>query len=624
MRLNTETQFRRDTNFAAKSVRMTVDENNIQHIMSVLTDLYSDPMLAVIREYSTNAHDSHIAAGNDDPIEVFLPGPFERTFKVVDKGVGMSVDDLVNVYSKYGLSTKRDNDNESGMLGLGCKAGLTYTDQFTVTAVKDGVKTVAIVARGEDGAGVIDIVDTSGTDEDNGVTITVPVKESSTFNMRAKEFFRFWEQGTVMVDGIEPEPLDGLQVTDDILVTPSGLSQDYVVMGNIGYGVGSRLSHNLPFEFNVVARVHMGDVNFTPNREALHYTPRTEKSIERIRQNMRAGIQASAQAEVDKAETHYDAIKAARQWKRLSGMRNFTYKGEEIPFRFDGEGWCYNTNAYRYSTNTFRTVDEGTLSNAIQVYNYTNETVSSQVRKKARVWRDENNIDAKYIVFTENRIGGKWMKDMPAVDYADVKAIKLNQRKGNRRAAGEPISYYQNGVRAQADVNQIPGNHKVLFSSAQELSGVELSTFMPDATLVMLNKNRWDKFMRENAGTKVIDEALKEALEKIENSLTARELVEVTGEAYQLGRMTNLDPARIRDPELAQLIRDMSKDIDRERLLRYRRVRNTLNGLGITTDRPSGKVNDILDTYPFLRYNDGVDEEHIYEYVNHFYEKETA
>ena len=42
---------------------MTFDENAIAHLMSVLTDLYSDPTLAVVREYSTNARDAQIAAG---------------------------------------------------------------------------------------------------------------------------------------------------------------------------------------------------------------------------------------------------------------------------------------------------------------------------------------------------------------------------------------------------------------------------------------------------------------------------------------------------------------------------------------------------------------------------------
>ena len=40
---------------------MSIDQSALSHIMNVLTDLYADPELAVIREYSSNALDSHIA-----------------------------------------------------------------------------------------------------------------------------------------------------------------------------------------------------------------------------------------------------------------------------------------------------------------------------------------------------------------------------------------------------------------------------------------------------------------------------------------------------------------------------------------------------------------------------------
>ena len=626
MRLNNEVQFRRDTNFAAQTVRMTVDENNIQHIMSVLTDLYSDPMMAVIREYSTNALDSHIAAGNTDPIEVFLPGPFERTFRVVDKGVGLSVDDLVNIYSKYGYSTKRDNDNESGMLGLGCKAGLTYTDQFTLTAVKNGVKTVAIVARGEDGAGVIDIIDTTSTTEDNGVTISVPVRDSSVFNQRAKEFFRFWTPGTVKVDGQEPARIEGLHVSNALTVVPDGLSEDYVVMGNIGYGVGNRLSHRLPYGYNVVADVTMGDVNFTPNREALHYTPRTEKTIERIVSEVSEGVQTAAQREIDKAEDHHAAMMASQHWNRLTRNSRFTYKGEVIPSSFDKvEGFKYNLSAHRYATSSFRNyIDINTVNKALQVTGFENESVSATVRKKVRHYIQENDLNVSHVLFTKERIGDKWTEGLPSVNYSIIKAIRFKKAKGNGATAGEPIPFYVNGTRDKADIDQIPGTDKVVFSSAQELSGSQMSTLLPGTTLVELNRNRWDKFVRENTGTKTIDEALKEALTKIEASLTPREHMEISGTVRRVGSLKNLTASEIKDPELRALVESFNEGVDKERMVRYNQVKRSLSWLEIYTERPEGDVDAILKKYPLLEYAENVTAEHLTDYVNTFYEKENA
>lgn len=63
----------REGNLGGETVAMSVDAASMAHVMSILTDLYSDPVLAVIREYSTNAFDSHVEAGVQRPIEVSLP-----------------------------------------------------------------------------------------------------------------------------------------------------------------------------------------------------------------------------------------------------------------------------------------------------------------------------------------------------------------------------------------------------------------------------------------------------------------------------------------------------------------------------------------------------------------------
>ena len=77
----------REGNLGGVQHKMTFDANSISHIMSVLTDLYSDPELAVIREYSTNAADSHIAAGAARPIEITTPNAMSPFFKVRDFGL---------------------------------------------------------------------------------------------------------------------------------------------------------------------------------------------------------------------------------------------------------------------------------------------------------------------------------------------------------------------------------------------------------------------------------------------------------------------------------------------------------------------------------------------------------
>jgi hypothetical protein len=208
------------------TIGMTIDEGAMAHIMSVLTDLYSDPIAAVIREYSTNGYDAHIESGYTGPIMVSLPSEYAQTFSVRDYGAGLDLDDLYRIYSRYGASTKRESNDVVGMLGLGCKSGLTFTNQFSIVSVKNGVQITALVYLQENGVGAIDVVDTKATTEPSGVLISIPVDHSHrAFHDRAAAFFRFWPKGTVLVDGQEPKSFfdeDGwMKVNDSTYVKPS-------------------------------------------------------------------------------------------------------------------------------------------------------------------------------------------------------------------------------------------------------------------------------------------------------------------------------------------------------------------------------------------------------------------
>ena len=57
------------------------------------SNLYSNPKLAIIRELSTNAYDSHRDAGKDDePFYLHLPTESEQFFCIRDFGTGIPED----------------------------------------------------------------------------------------------------------------------------------------------------------------------------------------------------------------------------------------------------------------------------------------------------------------------------------------------------------------------------------------------------------------------------------------------------------------------------------------------------------------------------------------------------
>lgn len=104
-----------------ESIGMSIDLDASQFLMQMLSkNFYSDNIGSTIREVCSNALDSHRKSGTDKPIVVFLGRNNEGgcEFSVEDFGVGLDDEDVRNIISKYGASTKRDSNLELGMYGL--------------------------------------------------------------------------------------------------------------------------------------------------------------------------------------------------------------------------------------------------------------------------------------------------------------------------------------------------------------------------------------------------------------------------------------------------------------------------------------------------------------------------
>lgn len=323
-----ERTIERESTVAGTKVDMSIDPDAFAHIMSVLTDLYSDPELAVIREYSTNAWDSHVEAGVDRPIEVTLPSPLSPFLSIRDYGVGLDAEGIHDTYSRYGASTKRNSNDVVGMLGLGCKSALTYVDQFTVVGRKDGREIQVAIGRDEDGTGSMTIVSDEATSEPNGVEVIVPAKRENAMVAKAKRFFSFWPEGRVLLNGEPPERIDGMWITDNIVIpeAPAGYNQyrnegsaHIVVMGGVPYPIPRDLGTwpQLPNGRYAVIFVEIGEVNFTPSRESLQATRTTKDTIERVSQTVTNRWHASLAEVVAKAKTPEDAVLASLDAQRL-------------------------------------------------------------------------------------------------------------------------------------------------------------------------------------------------------------------------------------------------------------------------------------------------------------------
>lgn len=334
-----------------RSQQMTLDQNSLAHIMSVLTNLYSNPQLAVIREYTTNASDSHIAAGKaDKPIEITLPSAFEPVFIVKDEGVGLSEEEVFEIFGAYGRSTKRETNDQVGALGLGCKSALTYTSQFTLTATKDGIRNVYSVHLDEFGVGKITELGSTEVSEPNGVEVRIPVKDVSSFINNAREFYRLYRFPVKFTNATDAfmrslEINEKIQLDDDMFLCNlnTGYWTHYIVMGGVAYRIDVHQARVGNFNAaNLVVEAPIGAVHFTPNREDLQYTETTVNFIREAFKRAQKLYSAKVFEAADKEETLSKAYTLIRKHSsNLSG--DYSYKGVEL---MKGGSVQYKTTAY--------------------------------------------------------------------------------------------------------------------------------------------------------------------------------------------------------------------------------------------------------------------------------------
>lgn len=266
-----------------ESIGMSLDLESAQVLMQMLSkNLYSDAIGSTIRECASNALDSHRRAGVDKPIVVALGRNKESNyeFSVEDFGIGLDADDVKNIISKYGKSTKRNSATELGMMGLGFKAPLAYSSSFYFICRKDGMERKYMMYEGED-VNTIDLLYETPTDQPNGVKVIVPVKyyDRYSFENKIKEQLAYFESVYFDVDGIS----NNFVITRHEFFQFSELASNnnlHICLDNVYYPIDFEKLGIDTLRLPVALRFSLTDGIFpTPNRESIRYTQEAKAVI---------------------------------------------------------------------------------------------------------------------------------------------------------------------------------------------------------------------------------------------------------------------------------------------------------------------------------------------------------
>ncbi len=255
--------------------------------------LYANKIRAIIRELSCNACDSHTAAGKaDTPFDVHLPNSLEPYFSIRDYGTGLTHDQVTNIYTTYFESTKTASNEFIGALGLGSKSPFSYTDNFTVTAIRDGKKGIYTAFINEAGVPSIALMMSEDTDEPSGVEVKFAVNDRFDFDKFGKEariVYQHFALRPVVSGSSDFKFINTDYESRDIISgvhAVKGGSRSVAVMGNIAYPIDipaadgsipadlrSLLQCGLEMHFGI------GELDFQASREGLSYIPQTIQAI---------------------------------------------------------------------------------------------------------------------------------------------------------------------------------------------------------------------------------------------------------------------------------------------------------------------------------------------------------
>lgn len=246
--------------------------------------LYTDHYAAIMRELGCNSADSNTKAGKPlTPIRVHLPNSLEPMVSIEDDGTGL--DDIEvrgqyvcpncdhtedsdfdgeacpecgcklteanfepGIYTTYFESDKTDAEDLTGCLGLGSKTPLAYTDNFSVVAVKDGIRNVYSAYLNEQKMPAIVRLHTEATDDGNGVKVELGVNpdDFAKFHEAAAYVYQWFNVKPEITGADEfeyPANQSFLMETDDYGIVDKGFDNyssggsTAVLMGNVRYAL---------------------------------------------------------------------------------------------------------------------------------------------------------------------------------------------------------------------------------------------------------------------------------------------------------------------------------------------------------------------------------------------------
>lgn len=271
------------------NTQFSISVEDSAHIMTILrSTLYTDKVMAILREYSANAWDAHRDAGlTDVPIKVVVPTNMDPVLRIRDYGKGLSREEVLCVFTQYGKSTKRGTNNAVGMLGIGSKSGFAYADTFTITSWHGGEKSIYTATLDESDLGTLALFHSEPCSfAETGVEIQISVDRNDiwTFEHKAQYLFQHFNPRPD-INVVLPAPVENKEQLKNGVIRVD--SREWIaVMGCVPYRIDLEQVKDVPGydiethgKFGGILYFNIGEADVNASREELKYSKTTKQAV---------------------------------------------------------------------------------------------------------------------------------------------------------------------------------------------------------------------------------------------------------------------------------------------------------------------------------------------------------
>lgn len=332
--------------------------------------IYSNFFVAIWRELVANAVDAQKVIGETRPPIVTVPSMLEPHATVRDFGTGMSHDFMMEKFMQFGdASTKETSNDFIGGFGIGSKAPLAYTEQYSVKCYQNGEVRVYSIFKDDEGCPSIAFLSKSDTTEPDGVEVSFPVRQDDIykFSDAVVDTLKYFDPLPVLENTelkLEPVEYDvkgknwGMRIT-------SNPTASKIIVGGVAYP----LDHNqISYEYSKLRNfgskgldiyLDIGEVDISASRESVVHDSTLLTKLEKIIEGIEPEIGKQLSKQFNSCKTAWEAKKRLNtametcpHTLRTIIQRHAVWNGDKIaprvlrPKGFEVTAICYGSFGY--------------------------------------------------------------------------------------------------------------------------------------------------------------------------------------------------------------------------------------------------------------------------------------